>query len=87
MDLNANFFKNNRENLRKKLNLDSGDIVIVPANFKLQSNSDLSFPFIQDSNFFYLAGLNESDSLLIITAKHEWLFMPDNDEHQEQWSG
>ena len=87
MDLDSTFFKNNRENLRKKLDLNSGDVVIMPANFKLQSNNDLSFPFIQDSSFFYLAGLNESDCLLVITAKHEWLFMPDNDEHLEQWSG
>ncbi|MBP7017926.1 aminopeptidase P N-terminal domain-containing protein [Candidatus Saccharibacteria bacterium] len=87
MNLDAKFYTENRNRLRDNLALDSDDIVIIPANYKLQSHSDLFFPFTQDSNFFYLTGINESDCLLLITAKQEWLLMPEESSHLKQWNG
>ena len=85
--LDSKFFAGNRKQLRKELNLSGDSIVIVPANVRQQYHADQAHDFLQDSNFFYLTGINEADCLLVITEEYEWLFIPDQDEHAGQWDG
>lgn len=69
------FFINNRAKLRS---LFTGTApIVITANGLLQQNSDLAFPFKQDSSFWYLTGLNEQDFILVMDRNKEYLILPD----------
>ena len=68
------------------------DSVILVASSKIKSrNSDTEYPFRQDSNFYYLSGFNEPESLLVIrpsAKKGKYIiFCRDRDPLREQWDG
>jgi len=70
----AEFFRNNRLRLRK---LFSGTApIIVPAAGLLQRSADTAFAFRQDSNFWYLTGIDEPDLILVIDRTKEYLIAP-----------
>ncbi len=75
----ADFFSNNRKRV-KELSGADGPIVIV-ANGLLQKSGDTTFPFRQDSNFWYLTGIEEPDVVLVIDEYQEYLILP----HAEPW--
>lgn len=66
-------------------------VAIVASARYARRNSDVDFPFRQDSNFFYLTGFNEPDSILILTPGNgqaeTTLVMQARDEAREQWTG
>lgn len=70
------FFTNNRQKLTNSL--DKPGLIIVPGNGLLQSRSDTSYPFKQDSNFFYLTGINEPNATLVIDMRNskQWVQLP-----------
>lgn len=70
----AEFFKNNRQKLLELSDRDAP--IVITANGLLQRNSDSTFPFRQDSNFWYLTGINEPDVTLVIDGKKEYLIVP-----------
>lgn len=70
----SEFFKDNRRRLRRLVD-DSEPIVLV-ANGLLQRNSDSSYPFRQDSNFWYMTGLNKPDIILVMDGDEEFLIAP-----------
>ncbi|MCA9333040.1 aminopeptidase P family protein [Candidatus Saccharibacteria bacterium] len=76
---NADFFIENRKKLISK---SQAKLIIIPANTTLQRNGDSSFPFRQDSNFWYLTGVNEPDYLLVITDKGSYLIAPRLSKYQ-----
>ena len=82
-------FSARREQLSNQV-LDDSVIVLASSTNKTR-NSDADFPFRQDSNFFYLSGFNEPDSLLVIrpSAKEDnfVMFCRDRDPVREQWDG
>ena len=45
------------------------DFVVLAANGLVQKSADVSYPFRQDSNFWYLTGLNIADAVLVIDVK------------------
>ena len=56
---------NNREKLFNKLN--TNEIAIIPASTKALRNGDqFYFPFRQNSDFYYLTGINTANHLLIL---------------------
>lgn len=57
------FFTKNREGLRQRA---KAEVLVVSANGLLQRNGDNPFAFRQDSNFWYLCGVNIPDALLVI---------------------
>ena len=68
------FFRGNRERLRA---LFAGTApIIIPAAGLLQRSADTTFPFRQDSNFWYLTGIDEPDILLVIDKAKEYLIVP-----------
>ena len=55
----------------------------------VQKTNDAAQPFKQESNFWYLCGINEPDWLLIIDggSGQSWLVMPDRTEVQRLFDG
>jgi len=81
-------FKDRRKRLGESLLDDS--IVIVASSFPKQRNSDADYPYRQDSNFLYLSGYSEPESVLVILpgSKNEFvIFCRDRDSEREQWDG
>jgi Xaa-Pro aminopeptidase len=83
--LDTTFFRENRERLKT---LFTGTApIIIGANGLLQRNSDVNFPFRQDSTFWYLTGLNEPDLVLVMDKGKEYLITPQRDEHRAAFDG
>ncbi len=85
----ADLFVQNRKNLLKKL--PDNSIVILAANIEYPRNGDQYYPFRQDSDFFYLCGLNFPAAVLVIEKSggnlNEILFTQETNEHIMLWQG
>lgn len=82
--LSKEFFVGNRRRLRGLL----GDgLIIVTANGLLQRSGDTTYEFRQDSNFFYLTGLNEPDLVLIIHGSEEFIILPKRSQTEDIFGG
>jgi Xaa-Pro aminopeptidase len=81
----AAFFKNNREMTMKKL---QGSLLFVAGYTAMQRGNDAEFRFEQESNMWYLSGIEFPDWWLIIDSKRgkSWLVEPDIDERQRLFS-
>jgi len=88
-----NKLKINFEKRRGKLseNLLDRSIVILSSSQLISRNSDSNYPFRQNSNFFYLTGFDEPESLMILKKNEKGsefvLFCLDRDPLREQWDG
>ncbi len=79
------FFKGNRERLRT---LFTGTApIVIGAHGLLQRNSDVTYPFRQDSTFWYLTGIEEPDVVLVMDKGKEYLITPARDEHRAAFDG
>lgn len=84
-EFNAEFFRGNRERLRA---LFTGTApIIIGANGLLQRNSDMEFPFRQDSNFWYLTGIEEPDCVLVLDKNEEYVIIPERDAMHTVFGG
>ena len=72
------------ENIRKH-------IVIFPSASKLFMSYDIPYPFRQNTEFLYLSGFQEPDSVLLMHTTESGyksvLFVPKRDPHSELWDG
>jgi Xaa-Pro aminopeptidase len=81
----SGFFTANRERLRQ---LFTGTApIVITANGLLQRNSDSTFSFRQDSNFWYLTGVNHPDVVLVIDKFNEYLILPSHEHSKEVFDG
>lgn len=84
-------FSDNRSSLIKKLP-DKSLAIIVASDF-MPKSADQTFPFYQNSDFFYLTGLTQEKSVLCICKSHpnpafrEVLFLLDASPELETWTG
>ena len=82
-------FKRRRSQLMKMMGRNT--IAILPSASEIIRNRDAHFPFRQDSDFLYLTGFNEPDSVMVLKPgrKHgEYiLFCRERDPEQETWNG
>lgn len=62
--IDPQLFIRNRENLQKLLKPKS--IVVLHANDIMPTNADGMMPFIQNTDLFYLSGVNQEDTVLIL---------------------
>lgn len=87
MMFDSKFFQNNRVRLQRML--DGDGLVIMTANGLMQRSGDTTYPFRQDSNFFYLAGVEEPNVVLVIDAKSggEFLILPKQTEVESFFGG
>lgn len=65
------------------------DCVVLSANGLLQRSADIAFPFRQDSNFWYLTGLELPDALFVLDLKtsHAFIVLPKRLKHRDAWEG
>lgn len=82
--MKADFFTRNRQMIGNQLGL-----IVLVANSRMQSSDDAFYPFEQESNFWYLTGIDEPDWLLIIdgTRSKSWLVAPDIETVHETFDG
>lgn len=66
-------------------------VALIPGAMLQTRNSDVHFPFRQDSDFWYLTGYDEPDALLVLVPGRPQgeavLFCRDRDRERERWDG
>ena len=72
--IDASFFKNNRLRLIQGMH-DTG-VVALTAHTGMQLVADSAASFRQESNFWYLTGIEEPDWSLVMTENSSWLVRP-----------
>lgn len=84
--MNAEFFSKNRRALATKLD---GGLVVLSAYTHMQHSADMAARFEQESNFWYVTGIEHADWQVIIdTAREkEWLVKPDIKDMHEIFDG
>ena len=89
--LDSNMFVENRKKVTKQLELKS--IAILNSNDVLPSNADGTMPFIQNSDLFWLCGIDQEDTILVLCHNQinkqmrEILFIKKTNEHIAVWEG
>ena len=81
--------KKRRKILMDKIGNDS--VLIIPSARHYKRTRDVEYPYRQDSDFFYLTGFGESDSLMMLIPDKKngqfILFCKDKDPLRERWDG
>ncbi len=65
-------------------------VAVFPAARELIRSNDTTFPFRQDSDFYYLTGFPEPDALAVLISgepERFVLFTRPRDPKQETWTG
>src|ERR687896_2055040 len=65
-------------------------VAIIPGAHDTRRSNDTHYRFRQDSDFFYLTGFEEPDSLAVITPEKDpkyTLFVRPRDPEREIWDG
>jgi Xaa-Pro aminopeptidase len=89
--LNSDFFIRNRNKLGK--NIKQNSIVFVCSADELPRNGDQNFNYRQNSDLFYLTGINQEKSILVLSPNHpnekyrEMLFIRKSSKDLEIWYG
>lgn len=89
--INSKLFIENRERFVKKLK--SNSIAIFNSNDIMPTNADGHMGFRQNADLFYLSGIDQEESILVIfpdakDAQHrEVLFLKETNEHIAIWEG
>lgn len=89
--MTSRFFIENRNKLVKLLKPNS--IAFIHANDEMPRNGDQFFPFRQNSDLFYLTGINQEKTILVLCPDHpvdknrEILFIIKPNPSMETWYG
>lgn len=89
--IDPQLFVRNRQKLRDMLPPDS--IVIVLSNDVFPTNADGTMAFKQNADLFYLCGVDQEDTALVLfpdakdTKQREILFVKETSEHIAIWEG
>ncbi len=84
-------FISNRKRLAKKLKLNS--LAVFNSNDIMPSNADGTLGYIQNSDLFYLSGIHQEESMVVICPGfpdkkyREVLFLREPNETMEKWEG
>jgi Xaa-Pro aminopeptidase len=80
------FFENNRKRL---MDAAPEAVVILAAHARMQYSADMAYPFRQDSNFWYLTGLDVPDAWLIVDSKTQecTLLFDEQSDYAREWEG
>lgn len=88
-DFKKEVYAKRRQKLLK--NIDSNSIVILSAHPISHRNGDVEYKFRQDSNFYYLTGFKEPESVAVFAPGREQgefiLFNRSKDPKKEIWTG
>lgn len=89
--ISPDFFVRNRKHLRDLLK--SNSMVILHANDIYPTNADGNMPFKQNSDLFYLTGVDQEETVLVLMPdaidprEREILFVKETSEHIAIWEG
>ncbi|MCG6193832.1 aminopeptidase P N-terminal domain-containing protein [Leptospira sp. FAT2] len=83
--MNQNPYKQRIADVQKRLK--EGEVLIVFAASHLIRNRDVDYKFRQDSDYYYLTGLDESDGILILKNSYKAVFVLPKDKEKEIWTG
>ncbi|NBA84617.1 M24 family metallopeptidase [Emticicia sp. CRIBPO] len=89
--ISPELFIQNRQRLIQKLKPQS--VAIFCSNDPMPANADGTMGFIQNSNLFYLTGIDQEETFLVINPSHpdpemrEVLFVRETSEHIRIWEG
>lgn len=83
--LSRELFIRNRQKLQERL--DEKTIAIFYSSDEYPRNGDQTFPFRQDSNLFYLSGIEQPNTTLVIGKNFCTIFTNKPDPHTETWTG
>ncbi len=89
--LSADLYIRNREKLAQKLAKDS--VAIFNSNDIMPTNADGTMRFRQNNDLFYLCGIDQEETILLIApdcpnpAWREVLFLRETNEHIAVWEG
>ncbi len=63
--------------------------LLLFSGFEINRSADDNYPFSVNRNFYYLTGIDQHDSYLVVDLKsrHETLYILDNDEKLSRWIG
>ena len=85
----AEEFKIRREALMAKIEDDS--LVVLFSGRSKKRSADSTYDFETNRNFYYLTGIDQEDSILVLTKSNgllsEYLFIQPYDELKEKWTG
>jgi Xaa-Pro aminopeptidase len=90
-NINKELFETNRKNLVKELK--SNSLVVVNANDIMPTNSDGTMRFRQNSDLFYLTGVDQEETILVLCPDfpdkkyREILFLRETSELISVWEG
>jgi len=84
--MNSIFFSNNRAKIKEEV---SGGLIVLSAYQRQQRGNDTAFYFEQESNFWYVTGIEEPDWLTVLDglSGEEWLIAPDIEEIHRIFDG
>ncbi len=84
--INSSEFKLHRKNLAEKI---GRGYVILAGNQEVQAASDMAFAFRQESNFWWMCGIDEKNWKLVYDAGRDYLIlvMPEFDEITRVFEG
>ncbi len=91
LTINNSLFIENRKRFKKKLK--PGSLAIFNSNDIMPTNADGSMAFVQNADLFYLSGIDQEESILVVfpDAKNEehreMLFLKETNEHIAIWEG
>lgn len=89
--IDQQLFVNNRSNLRRELK--SNSAVVVNSNDIMPTNSDGTMRFRQNSDLFYLTGVDQEESILVLCPDfpeekyREVLFLRETNDQIALWEG
>jgi Xaa-Pro aminopeptidase len=80
----APHFKARREALMR---MHPDHAFLLPGNLEVIRNQDVTYPFRQESNFYYLTGFTEPEAFLLLLPSRMVLFLRKKDAEKELWEG
>lgn len=80
-----NLFERNRTKLT--VELEQQELTVIFAGQRMPRNGDQYFPFRQDSDFFYLTGIEQPESILVLNQSDAFLFITEPSGQVALWEG
>ncbi|HIG32162.1 MAG TPA: M24 family metallopeptidase [Flavobacteriales bacterium] len=91
LHIDSQLFTDNRKRFKDKLTKNS--LAIFNSNDIMPTNADGTMPFRQNNDLFWLSGVDQEESVLVIFPNHpdesqrEVLFLKETNEHIAIWEG
>jgi len=89
--LSKHLYQRNRSKLSSKL--DKNSLAVFNSNDVMPTNADGHMPFIQNTDLFYLSGVDQEESILVLfpdASKNAWkeiLFVKETNDEIAIWEG